>query len=116
MSNKVQPPAFEIYKSAPSMEKNLKMGSHNTMFKELDADRVTGCIRSVEHPYSKDGGLAVLYGNIARKGCIVKTAGIDSSLFTFTGNAVIFESQDDAADGILKGTVKEGDAVIIRYE
>ena len=116
MGTEVKPAAFDIYKSAPSMEKNLKMGSHITMFKELDADRVTGCIRSVEFPYNKDGGLAVLYGNIARKGCIVKTAGIDTSLFSFTGNAVIFESQDDAADGILKGAVKDGDAVVIRYE
>jgi len=113
---KAQPVAFEIFKSAPSMEKNLRMGSHNTMYNELDTDREKGCIRSVEHPYSKDGGLAVLYGNIARKGCIVKTAGIDSSLFSFTGTARIFESQDDAADGILQGSVKEGDVVVIRYE
>jgi len=110
------PVAFDIYRSAPSMEKNLKMGSHNTMYKDLDTDREKGCIRSVEHPYNKDGGLAVLFGNIARKGCIVKTAGIDPSLFSFKGNAVIFESQEDAADGILKGAVKEGDAVIIRFE
>ena len=116
LGGKAQPDAFEFFKSAPSMEKNLQMGSHNTVYKELDTDREKGCIRSVGHPYSKDGGLAVLYGNIARKGCIVKTAGIDSSLFTFTGKAVIFESQEDAADGILKGTVKEGDVVIIRYE
>ena len=113
---KAQPVAFEIFKSAPSMEKNLRMGSHNTMYNELDTDREKGCIRSVEHPYSKDGGLAVLYGNIARKGCIVKTAGIDSSLFSFTGTARIFESQNDAADGILQGSVKEGDVVVIRYE
>jgi len=114
--SKVQPAALDIYKSAPSMAKNLKMGSHNTMYEELDTDREKGCIRSVEYPYNKDGGLAVLFGNIARKGCIVKTAGIDSSLFSFTGNAIIFESQDDAADGILKGAVKEGDVVVIRYE
>ncbi len=113
---KAQPAAFEIYKSAPSMGKNLRMGSHNTMYKELDTDREKGCIRSVEYPYNKDGGLAVLFGNIARKGCIVKTAGIDTSLFSFTGNAVIFESQDDAAEGILKGVVKAGDVVVIRYE
>jgi dihydroxy-acid dehydratase len=111
-----QPTAFDIFKSAPSMEKSLKMGSHNTMYKELDTDREKGCIRSVEYPYNKDGGLAVLFGNIARKGCIVKTAGIDPSLFSFTGNAIIFESQDDAADSILKGAVKGGDVVIIRYE
>ena len=116
LGGKAQPDAFEFFKSAPSMKKNLQMGSHSTAYKELDTDREKGCIRSVEHPYSKDGGLAVLYGNIARKGCIVKTAGIDSSLYTFTGKAVIFESQEDASDGILKGTVKEGDAVIIRYE
>jgi dihydroxy-acid dehydratase len=108
--------AFDIYKSAPSMKKNLKMGSHNTMYKELDTDRENGCIRSVRYPYNKDGGLAVLFGNIASKGCIVKTAGIDPSLFSFTGNAIIFESQDDAAEGILKGAVKEGDVVIIRFE
>jgi dihydroxy-acid dehydratase len=113
---KVLPAAFDIYKSAPSMEKNLKMGSHNTMYKELDTDREKGCVRSVEHPYNKDGGLAVLFGNIARKGSIVKTAGIDNSLFSFTGNAITFESQDAAADGILKGAVKAGDVVVIRYE
>jgi dihydroxy-acid dehydratase len=108
--------AFDIFKSAPSMEKNLKMGSHNTMYRELDTDRENGCIRSVRYPYNKDGGLAVLFGNIASKGCIVKTAGIDPSLFSFTGNAVIFESQDEAAEGILKAAVKEGDVVIIRFE
>jgi dihydroxy-acid dehydratase len=111
-----KPAAFDTYKSAPAMVKSLAMGSQSTVYKELDEDREKGCIRSVEHPYSKDGGLAVLYGNIARKGCIVKTAGIDSSLFSFTGKANIFESQDEAADGILKGLVKEGDIVIIRYE
>jgi dihydroxy-acid dehydratase len=114
--SKVKPAALDIYKSAPSMAKNLKMGSHSTMYEELDTDREKGCIRSVEYPYNKDGGLAVLFGNIARKGCIVKTAGIDSSLFSFTGNAIIFESQDAAADGILKGAVKEGDVIVIRYE
>jgi dihydroxy-acid dehydratase len=98
------------------MEKNLKMGSHNTVYPELDTDREKGCIRSVKYPYNKDGGLAVLFGNIASKGCIVKTAGIDPSLYTFTGKAIIFESQDAAAEGILKGSVKEGDVVIIRYE
>jgi dihydroxy-acid dehydratase len=114
--SKVQPAALDIYKSAPSMAINLKMGSHSTMYKELDTDREKGCIRSVEYPYNKDGGLAVLFGNIARKGCIVKTAGIVSSLFSFTGNSIIFESQDAAADGILKGAVKEGDVIVIRYE
>jgi dihydroxy-acid dehydratase len=112
----VKEAAFNTYKSAPSMEKNLVMGSHATLFKELDEDRENGCIRSVDFPYNKDGGLAVLYGNIARKGCIVKTAGIDSSLFSFKGKAIVFESQDEAAEGILKGSVKEGDIVVIRYE
>ena len=70
--------------------------------KNLDTDREKGCISSVKFPYSKDGGLAVLYGNIARKGCIVKTAGIDESLFSFSGKAVIFESQEDSVEGILK--------------
>jgi dihydroxy-acid dehydratase len=108
--------AFDTYKSAPSMEKNLVMGSHATLFKELDEDREKGCIRSIGFPYNKDGGLAVLYGNIARKGCIVKTAGIEPSLFKFKGKAIVFESQDAAAEGILKGSVTEGDVVIIRYE
>jgi dihydroxy-acid dehydratase len=114
--SKVTEEHLNIFKSAPSMLKNLEMGSQNSFYKELDNDREKGCIRSVNHPYSKDGGLAVLYGNIARKGCIVKTAGIDSSLFTFTGKAIIFESQEEAAEGILKDDVKAGDVVVIRYE
>jgi dihydroxy-acid dehydratase len=113
---KARKEAFDIFRSAPAMEKSLVMGSQSTLYKDLDTDRESGCIRSVEHPYSKDGGLAVLYGNIARKGCIVKTAGIDASLFSFTGNARIFESQEDAVEGILKGEVVAGDAVVIRYE
>jgi dihydroxy-acid dehydratase len=110
------PDAFDTFRSAPGMEKNLKMGSQNSLYKELDTDRENGCIRSVEYPYNKDGGLVVLYGNIARKGCILKTAGIDEALFSFTGPAVIFESQDDAVEAILGGLVKAGDVVIIRYE
>ncbi len=108
--------AFNTYRSGPSLVRNIKMGSQDTMYRELDTDRKSGCIRSVQHPYNKDGGLAVLYGNIARKGCIVKTAGIDPSVFSFTGTARIFESQDEAADGILNGEVREGDVVVIRYE
>lgn len=108
--------ALNIYRSAPSLVRNLKMGSHDTLYKELDTDRKKGCIRSVEHSYNKDGGLAVLYGNIASRGCILKTAGIDESLFSFTGSAVIFESQDEAVEGILNGMVKAGDVVVIRYE
>jgi dihydroxy-acid dehydratase len=116
MGGKATDEAFNIFRSAPSLIKNLKMGSHDTVYRELDTDRKNGCIRSVKEPYSKDGGLAVLYGNIASKGCIVKTAGIDESLFTFTGNAIVYESQDDSVDGILTGNVKAGDIVVIRYE
>lgn len=108
--------AFDMYKSAPSMERSITMGSQNTSYNDLDTDRENGCIRSADNPYSKDGGLVVLYGNIARKGCIIKTAGIDESLFTFSGNAVIYESQEDAVEGILNGEVKAGDVVVIRYE
>jgi len=113
---KAKKDAFELYKSAPSMKKSLEMGSHDTKYESLDTDRQNGCIRATKHPYSKDGGLAVLYGNLAMDGCIVKTAGVDHELFTFSGPAVVFESQEEASEGILSGRVKEGDAVIIRYE
>ena len=113
---KAIPEAFEIFSSAPAMGRNLVMGSQSTKFKELDTDRENGCIRSVDHPYSKDGGLAVLYGNIATKGSIVKTAGIDSSLFTFSGIARVFESQEDAVEGILSDTIKHGDVIVITHE
>ncbi len=82
----------------------------------LDADREKGVIRSAEHAYSKDGGLAVLYGNLAEEGAIVKTAGVDATILTFTGPARIFESQDSAVSGILGGRVKAGDVVLVRYE
>ena len=113
---KAKPLAVEYFKSSPANKPSLVMGSQNEMYKELDTDREAGCIRDMAHPYNTDGGLAVLFGNIAEKGCIVKTAGFDSSLFKFKGKAVIFESQEEAVDGILNGTVKEGDVVIIRYE
>jgi dihydroxy-acid dehydratase len=86
------------------------------MFAEPDLDREKGCIRDMAHCYSKDGGLAVLYGNIAAKGCIVKTAGVDPSIFHFKGTARVFSSQEAACDAILGGTIKAGDVVIIRYE
>ncbi len=108
--------AFEFYRSAPSMKRNLVLGSQGTMYESLDTDREKGCIRNVQNAYNKEGGLSVLYGNIAKKGCILKTAGIDQTLFNFKGPAVIFESQEDAVEGILKGKVKAGDAVVIRYE
>lgn len=108
--------AFEIYQSAPGGGRNLVMGSQVAKFKELDMDRASGCIRSESNCYNKDGGLAVLYGNIARNGCIVKTAGVSEKIFHFSGPAKVFESQDDACDGILGGKVKAGDVVVIRYE
>ncbi len=116
LSKEVRPEANDIYLSAPSMQKNLEMASHSSYYEKPDTDRKRGCIRSVQNAYSKDGGLAVLYGNIAGNGCIVKTAGIDPSLLRFKGPAIIFESQEEAADGILNGKVREGDAVVIRYE
>lgn len=108
--------AFDLYRSAPSNVHGQASASHSTYYNELDTDRVNGCIRSVGHAYHSEGGLAVLYGNIARDGCIVKTAGVDPSLFSFTGPAVVFDSQEDAVEGILNGKVKEGDVVVIRYE
>jgi dihydroxy-acid dehydratase len=116
MNRKARSEAFDLFLSAPSMKKSLELGSHNTIHDKLDTDREKGCIRDTGHAYSKDGGLAVLFGNIAEKGCIVKTAGVDPGLFAFTGPAVVFESQEEASEGILEGKVKAGDAVIIRYE
>lgn len=108
--------ANEIYSSAPGLVSSLEMGSQNSRYESLDTDRSKGCIRNYENAYNKDGGLAVLYGNIAKDGCIVKTAGVDPSVFSFRGTARIFESQDASIDGILNGDVKEGDVVVIRYE
>jgi dihydroxy-acid dehydratase len=101
---------------APNFERNLVMGSQRNTYDQADLDRATGCIRDMAHCYSKEGGLAVLYGNIAEKGCIVKTAGVDPSIFQFTGTARVFSSQDAACDAILDGRITKGDAVIIRYE
>jgi dihydroxy-acid dehydratase len=116
MGSECKPEALNLWLSAPGMQKNLELASQSTFYETTDTDRINGCIRSVQYAYSKEGGLAVLYGNIAKNGCIVKTAGIDPSLFSFKGPAVIFESQEEAVDGILSGTIKEGDAVVIRYE
>jgi dihydroxy-acid dehydratase len=116
LGSNVSSATSDFFRSAPAMKKSLVMGSQSSSYKELDTDREKGCIRSIDHPYSKDGGLAVLYGNIATKGCIVKTAGIDEALLTFTGSAIVFESQEESVDGILNGTVKAGDIVVIRYE
>jgi dihydroxy-acid dehydratase len=108
--------AKELYLSAPAGIRNLKLGSQGVYYSEADLDRKTGCIRSVDNAYFRDGGLAVLYGNIARNGSVVKTAGVDPSIFKFRGTARVFESQEDSCDGILSGKVNSGDVVIIRYE
>jgi dihydroxy-acid dehydratase len=117
MSSAVTDAALEVYNSAPAHSgRNLVMGSQRSKFKELDKDRAGGCIRDIEHAYSKDGGLAVLFGNVAEKGCIVKTAGVDESILKFTGKAKVFHSQDDACEAILGYKVEAGDIVVIRYE
>ena len=116
MSTSVSVEALDLYNSAPGGRFNLKLGSQDAVFDGLDTDRKGGCIRSTASAYTADGGLAVLFGNIARRGCIVKTAGADASLMTFTGKAVVFESQEEAVEGILGGKVKPGNAVVIRYE
>jgi len=109
--------AKKWYASAPgNIGRNLVMGSQEKYYSELDLDREKGCIRQIENAYSTEGGLAVLYGNIARNGCIVKTAGVDVSVYHFEGTARVFESQEDSCTGILEGRVKPGDVVIIRYE
>ncbi|HHD56697.1 MAG TPA: dihydroxy-acid dehydratase [Desulfobulbaceae bacterium] len=109
--------ARKIYGSAPAAQgRNLVMGSQDTSYPELDTDRESGCIRDFAHCYSKDGGLAVLYGNIAEHGSIVKTAGVDPSCFRFKGTARVYHSQEAACEGILGGEVKAGDVVFILYE
>lgn len=108
--------ADRIYHSAPGHRFSTKMGSQDTQWESLDTDRITGCICDIEHAYTKDGGLAVLFGNIAKDGCVVKTAGVDASLWHFEGPAVVFDSQDEACDGILNGKVKAGDCVVITHE
>ena len=92
------------------------MGTQNNVYPTLDADRVEGCIRDVAHAYTKDGGLAVLFGNIAQDGCVVKTAGVDESIWHFCGPAKVFDSQEDACEGILGGKVVRGDVVVITHE
>ena len=108
--------ADRIYHSAPGHRFSTKIGSQDTQWESLETDRITGCIRDIEHAYTKDGGLAVLFGNIAKDGCVVKTAGVDASLWHFEGPAVVFDSQDEACDGILNGKVKAGDCVVITHE
>lgn len=112
----ITPDADRIYHSAPAGKFCTEMGVQNTQWTELDADRQEGCIRSVSHAYTKDGGLAVLFGNIAQDGCVVKTAGVDESLWHFEGPARVFDSQDEACEGILGGKVQAGDVVVITHE
>ena len=109
-------PETYIYCGAPGQHFSTKMGSQNCHWPSLDIDRVNGCIRDISHAYTKDGGLAVLFGNIAKDGCVVKTAGVDEKLWHFEGPAVVFDSQEDACSGILEGKVKAGDCVVITNE
>ena len=108
--------AEKVYSCAPANRFSIQMGSQSTYYKELDRDRANGCIRDLSHAYSQDGGVAVLKGNIAERGCVIKTAGIDASLYRFKGPAKVFDSQKEACEGILGGQVKAGDVVVIVYE
>ncbi|MBO4812058.1 MAG: dihydroxy-acid dehydratase [Prevotella sp.] len=110
------PHPAHIYFSAPAGRFSIEMGSQNELYPTIDLDRANGCIRDLEHAYTKDGGLAVLFGNIAQDGCVVKTAGVDASLWHFEGPAVCFDSQEEACEGILGGRVKSDDCVVITHE
>ena len=112
----VEPEANRIYKSAPGGHFSTRMGSQHAQWDTLDTDREHGCIRDMEHAYTKDGGLAVLFGNIAQDGCVVKTAGVDPSIWIFRGPAKVFDSQEAACEGILGGKVQAGDCVVITHE
>ena len=112
----IDPEAERIYRSAPGGKFSTVMGSQDAQWEALDTDRAEGCIRDIEHAYTKDGGMAVLFGNIAQDGCVVKTAGVDESLWHFEGPAVVFDSQEDACEGILGGKVVSGDVVVITHE
>ncbi len=108
--------AEKLWKSAPCNHYNIQMGSQESYYKELESDRSEGCIRDYDHAYVKDGGIAVLFGNVAENGCVVKTAGVDEKIFHFRGKAVVFESQEDAVEGILNDKVVAGDVVVITHE
>ena len=116
ITNPANEAAHTRYKAAPGGVRTTEAFSQNRQWPSLDLDRENGCIRSQAHAYSQDGGLAVLFGNIAERGCVVKTAGVDDSILTFTGRARVFESQDDAVAAILDSQIEAGDIVIIRYE
>ncbi len=108
--------AEKIYSAAPCGRYNIELGSQETYYDKFDTDREKGCIRDIAHAYTKDGGLGVLFGNIALDGCIIKTAGVDESIFHFSGPARVFDSQEAACEGILGGKVGSGDVVVITYE
>ena len=112
----VNPEAQRIYSCAPAGKFSTQMGSQSATWPTLDTDRAEGCIRDLEHAYTRDGGLAVLFGNIAADGCVVKTAGVDESLWHFEGPARVYDSQDAACEGILGGEVQAGDVVVITHE
>ena len=114
--NAVSPEADRIYHSAPAGKFCTEMGVQDSKWASLDTDRAEGCIRDLQHAYTKDGGLAVLFGNIAKDGCVVKTAGVDESLWHFEGPARVFDSQEEACEGILGGRVNAGDVVVITHE
>lgn len=116
MKETVSSEVKRIYSSAPGGVFSNKMGSQSKTYDTLDTDRADGCIRDIEHAYSKDGGLAVLFGNIAQNGCVVKTAGVDASIWKFSGPAKVFDSQEAACEGILGGKVVSGDVVVITHE
>lgn len=114
--NGIDGDAERIYRSAPGRKFSTVMGSQDEQWDTLDTDRSAGCIRDIEHAYTEDGGLAVLFGNIAQDGCVVKTAGVDPSIWKFSGPAKVFDSQEDACEAILGGKVKSGDCVVITHE
>ncbi len=108
--------AVRIYSAAPAGKRTTQMASQDCTYSSLDTDRACGCIRDIAHAYTKDGGLGVLFGNIAEDGCVIKTAGVDESIWSFAGPAKVFDSQEAACDGILGGKVNSGDVVVINYE
>ncbi|MBR3373401.1 MAG: dihydroxy-acid dehydratase [Bacteroidaceae bacterium] len=116
LKDNIDPEAKRIYSSAPGGKFCTQLGAQNCTYDTLDTDLANGCIRSIDNAYTKDGGMAILFGNIAQDGCVVKTAGVDESIWKFSGPAVVFDSQEDACEGILGGKVKKGDVVVITHE
>ena len=116
LKDNIDPEARRIYSSAPGGKFCTQLGTQSCTYDTLDTDRANGCIRSIDNAYTKDGGMAILFGNIAQDGCVVETAGVDESIWKFSGPAVVFDSQEDACEGILGGKVKKGDVVVITHE